>query len=134
MPWIQAVSMFMIVTVGFGVPLAFGGVLLVKTRKDSTKHNHSTLVIYVADKFKVSRKVAAYAVRDLMTIGTDYGFLMDGYLPRFLWWESFDMFRKLFLVGIIIFVGRGSIHQIVCAAFMSTFFLALQLACRPYKI
>eukprot|EP01047_Picozoa_sp_COSAG01_P115262 COSAG01_NODE_43912_length_424_cov_11.209231_1_plen_141_part_11 len=32
MPWIQAVSMFMIVTVGFGVPLAFGGVLLVKTR------------------------------------------------------------------------------------------------------
>ena len=56
------------------------------------------------------------------------------YVPAYLYWEALDMIRKLFLVGLILLVGRGSIAQLTCALLLSFGFFALQVKISPYKI
>ena len=43
------------------------------------------------------------------------------------------MLRKLFLVGLVLFAGRGSIAQLAAAICLSFFFFALQMKVWPYK-
>ena len=46
---------------------------------------------------------------------------------------ALDMLRKLFLVGLVLFAGRGSIAQLAAAICLSFGFFALQMKVWPYK-
>ena len=54
--------------------------------------------------------------------------------PAYLYWEALDMIRKLFLVGLVLIVGRGSIAQLTTAIALSFFFFALHMRSWPYKV
>ena len=63
-----------------------------------------------------------------------FAFLMDAYSFRHYYWESLDLVRKLLLIGLVLFVGRGSVAQNVTALTLSFGFFALQARTWPYKL
>jgi hypothetical protein len=54
-------------------------------------------------------------------IGADYSFLIQGYKPAYLFWETLDMVRKVLMVGVVVLVGRGSVMQLVMGATVTVF-------------
>ena len=46
---------------------------------------------------------------------------------------AIDMLRKLFLVGVVLLVGRGSVAQLLAALLLSFGFFALQVKLNPYR-
>lgn len=49
------------------------------------------------------------------------------------WYEIFELFRKLFLNGIVVFVGPGSLAQIILSCFMCLGALYIALNIKPYQ-
>ena len=49
------------------------------------------------------------------------------------YFESFELFKKLILTGLIIFVGQGSVGQVFCAGFVSYCFLIFHFIVQPYE-
>jgi hypothetical protein len=134
---LQLLSGLVIVAFGFGVPITFAVVLLVKARAEQRSDaldnsNTAAVARRVADKFHVEDAVAAFVVRDV-NIGTQYSFLMDAYRPQCLYFESLDILRKLLLVGVVVFIGRGTVLQSLCAAAVSFAFFALHVKVWPFK-
>ena len=84
----------------------------------------------------VSLNVAKWVVTEVM-IGTrnqkGWQTLTDGYKPQYMFWEAFDMYRKLLLVGVVLLVRRGSISQIVIASTIAFSFLVAHMFTWPYK-
>eukprot|EP01047_Picozoa_sp_COSAG01_P002788 COSAG01_NODE_76_length_28332_cov_298.876992_18_plen_399_part_00 len=80
----------------------------------------------------VDLKEAEFVIRDII-FGRDYSMLMDAFRPRYLYWEALDMVRKLFLVGLVLVFGRGSVAQLASAATISFAFFALHIKAWPYK-
>jgi hypothetical protein len=76
---------------------------------------------------------AKWVIRDV-TIGRDYSFLMDAFKPDYLYWEALDMLRKLLLVGVVLWIGRGTVAQLSVAIVLSFGFFALQMNTMPYKV
>eukprot|EP01046_Picozoa_sp_COSAG06_P054339 COSAG06_NODE_9647_length_1852_cov_1.118654_2_plen_439_part_01 len=132
---IQLLSGIVIVLFSFGVPVVFGATLIRKAQQydKETLGLNAALARRVAEKLNVNPAAAEYVIRDVV-IGKDYSFIMDAYSPRYLYWEALDMIRKLFLVGLILLVGRGSIAQLTCAILFAFGFFALQVKVSPYKI
>jgi Ca2+-binding EF-hand superfamily protein len=130
---LQAVSMIVVIVFSCGVPVALLILLVNKARSYSGRANDAQLIRKVAQNLEVKEEHARFVIRDLV-IGADYSFAMDAYNPRYLYWESVDMLRKLSLVGLVLPVGRGSAAQINCALMLSFFFFALQCSVAPYKI
>ena len=118
-----------------GLRLAFGFILLRKASvyQRDTEGSNVALAKKVAEDLKVDEKQASFVIRDI-TIGEDYSFLMDAYVPAYLYWEALDMLRKLALVGLVLLVGRGSMAQLNAALCLSFGFFALQVKIYPYKI
>ena len=127
----------MIVTVVFaiGLPLGLLIVLVSKARDyaGGDRVSNAALTRRVAEDLDVHDEKAEFIIRDLV-IGADYGFVMDAYDPKYLYWEAIDMLRKLALVGLVLLVGRGSVGQLVCALLLAFVFFALQVRLCPYKI
>eukprot|EP01047_Picozoa_sp_COSAG01_P002039 COSAG01_NODE_51_length_31472_cov_106.607083_3_plen_4163_part_00 len=130
---LQAVSMVVVLVFSCGVPVFLLILLVSKARSYSGRANDTELIRRVAQNLDVKEEYARFVIRDLV-IGADYSFAMDAYNPRYLYWESVDMLRKLSLVGLVLPVGRGSAAQINCALMLSFFFFALQCTVSPYKI
>eukprot|EP01043_Picozoa_sp_COSAG02_P018544 COSAG02_NODE_868_length_16360_cov_12.608204_7_plen_1171_part_00 len=132
---IQVLSSIVVVMVACGLPLAFGYILIRKASiyQRDTEGSNVALAKKVAEDLKVDEKQASFVIRDI-TIGEDYSFLMDAYVPAYLYWEALDMLRKLALVGLVLLVGRGSVAQLNAALFLSFGFFALQVKVCPYKI
>ena len=128
-------SYFVVILFACGLPLAFGFILLRKASvyQRDTEGSNAALAKKVAEDLKVDEKQAAFVIRDI-TIGEDYSFLMDAYVPAYLYWEALDMLRKLALVGLVLMVGRGSVAQLNAALCLSFGFFALQVRVCPYKI
>lgn len=49
------------------------------------------------------------------------------------WWEPIDLFRKLVLTGLLGFVRRGTVEQVLLGCCCSVFFLTLQSLLQPYR-
>ena len=132
---IQVLSYFVVILFACGLPLAFGFILLRKASvyQRDTEGSNVALAKKVAADLKVDEKQASFVIRDI-TIGEDYSFLMDAYVPAYLYWEALDMLRKLALVGLVLLVGRGSVAQLNAALCLSFGFFALQVRVCPYKI
>jgi hypothetical protein len=117
---IQVLSSFVVAVFACGLPLAFGFILLRKASvyQRDTEGSNVALAKKVAEDLKVDEKQASFVIRDI-SIGEDYSFLMDAYVPTYLYWEALDMLRKLALVGLVLLVGRGTVAQLYVALFLS---------------
>ena len=54
-------------------------------------------------------------------------FLHREYRPGFYYWEVFEMFRRLVLVGLMLLMWSGSLFQIILGTLLSAFFLLVQV-------
>ena len=60
------------------------------------------------------------------------GFLYVEYRPEFYGWELMEMFRRLFLVGIMVVFESGSMRQLVLGCLFNTIYLIIQMQAAPY--
>ena len=129
---LQGASMVIIALVAIGMPLLFGFILMRSAHvyNKHTRGENASMAKRLAKEMQVEDEVAEYVVRDV-TIGRDFSFLMDAFIPRYLYWEALDMFRKLSLVGLVLVVGRGTIAQLSIATLLSFSFFALQVRTQP---
>jgi hypothetical protein len=67
-------------------------------------------------------------------IGADYSFLIQGYKPAYLFWETLDMVRKVLMVGVVVLVGRGSVMQLVMGATVTFSFFSAHAKLWPYRV
>ena len=84
---LQGFSGIVIGVVAIGLPLVVGFVLVRAARRyqrDSAIPNKAIAQRMVAE-MDVDFTTAEYVIRDV-TIGRSYSFLMDGYVPRHLYW------------------------------------------------
>eukprot|EP01047_Picozoa_sp_COSAG01_P016087 COSAG01_NODE_816_length_13389_cov_7.068849_6_plen_1558_part_00 len=128
----KVASSIVIAIVAIGVPVATFWVLWNKSRKYSKSDNHD-IAKRIAVELDVELTTAEFVVRDIQ-IGRQFSFLMDAYKPKFLFWETMDMLRKLALVGLILLVGRGTIVQLSIAIILAFLFFALHVKTWPYKV
>jgi hypothetical protein len=61
------------------------------------------------------------------------GFIYFSYEEHLWWYEIFELFRKLLLNGVIVFIGKGSLAQIIISAFICIFALYTALNIKPYQ-
>jgi hypothetical protein len=52
--------------------------------------------------------------------------------PNFFYWDALEMLRKALITGVIMFVSKGSLFQIVVALFFSLGFAFSAAWCQPY--
>ena len=132
---LQGMSYAIVVLIAIGLPLGMGIVLVRSARsyEREISKSHSPMATKLSEEMKVDLVTAEFVMRDV-TIGQDYSFLMDAYVPRYLYWEAMDMLRKLILVGLVLLVGRGSIAQLCAAMVLSFAFFSLHMKTWPYKI
>ena len=133
---LQFISAIVIVAVSAGVPVFFIVLLVRKSREYELTNveENSEIARRMAVEFNVEDRVAKFIIRDVTSMGQDFGFLLDAYRPEMYYWESFDMIRKLLLVGLVLLVGRGSVSQSVVALMLSFMFFALQMETKPFKV
>ena len=125
----------MIAIIAVGLPLYFGVVLVWEAKvyqRDFAGPNEAMAKRF-ANELGVKKEQAEFVIRDV-SIGQGYSFLMDAYVPHYLYWEALDMLRKLALVGLVLLVGRGSVAQLSAAIVLSFGFFALQMKTWPYKV
>eukprot|EP01045_Picozoa_sp_COSAG04_P037384 COSAG04_NODE_9526_length_855_cov_1.579365_1_plen_262_part_01 len=105
---------------GVGIPLWFWYWIRRKDRrqgvKDDTVESIRTSVARYQEgenrKLGVEdRTLAKATIRQVLALDR-YSFLTNAYSPLCPYWESVDLLRKLFLVGLVVLVGRGSEAQI----------------------
>uniref|UniRef100_A0A7S1CKE0 Tyrosine-protein kinase ephrin type A/B receptor-like domain-containing protein n=1 Tax=Bicosoecida sp. CB-2014 TaxID=1486930 RepID=A0A7S1CKE0_9STRA len=108
----------------------FKGVL-VKSEPNKTTEDDEYGIL--ADARALARVDRALRTRDGRRKKIEHlSFLWEAYLPSCWYWEAVEMVRKLTLTGIVIFVGEGSIGQIVFALLVSCASTMLLQAVRPY--
>jgi hypothetical protein len=61
-----------------------------------------------------------------------YGFLYEAYHPHSYMWDIWEMFRQLFLSGIMTLVEPGRIFQVIVASFANFWFMVFLLLKQPY--
>ena len=61
-----------------------------------------------------------------------FGFLFVAYRVKFWWWEAMEMFRKLIMTSILVFVMPGGPGQLVLGCMITFVFLLLNLIWQPY--
>jgi hypothetical protein len=62
-----------------------------------------------------------------------FGSLYAGYTAKCYWWESMELFRKLTLTGLIIFIKPGSAAQLAMGCVISLFFTVMYARLTPYS-
>eukprot|EP01047_Picozoa_sp_COSAG01_P013588 COSAG01_NODE_643_length_14566_cov_31.994194_5_plen_784_part_00 len=95
---LQGMSYGVVVVVAFGLPLLFAIVLVRSARAYSLDmaDSYSTMAKQLSEEMQVEVSVANYVIRDV-SIGQDYSFLIDAYLPSYLYWEAMVMTPPLTL-------------------------------------
>ena len=131
----QIMSVGVITVFSVGLPVVSLVALLHKkvTYEQETAGDNRHLAQRMALELGSDVSVTEWVVRDL-SFGDDLAFLTAAYSPKYLYWESLDMLRKLSLVGLVLVVGRGSMAQLAAAILLSFGFFALQMSTMPYKL
>ena len=60
------------------------------------------------------------------------GMLYEPYKPAFFYFELVDLWRKLLLIGFAVFLGSGSLLQLVVAVTVATCFLVVETYVAPH--
>ena len=60
-------------------------------------------------------------------------FYYKAYSKQHMYWETVDLFRKLLVTGIVVFVKDGSSLQVTVGMLFAGASLVLQVYCKPYK-
>ena len=60
-------------------------------------------------------------------------FYYSPYTEEYMFWETVDLFRKLFVTGIVVFIADGTSLQVTVGIFFALFFFVLQFHYAPYK-
>ena len=60
------------------------------------------------------------------------GFIYHSYDENFWWYEVMELIRKLIFNGVMVFIAKGSIEQILASLFVCLIYLALLLFFQPY--
>ena len=85
---LQNLSVFLIVTIAVGVPVAFLGLLVSKSwQAEDVSEDQKQ---YVANEMGCDRAMVSSFVRDVQ-VGSSYGFLVDSFKSSYLFWEPIDM-------------------------------------------
>jgi hypothetical protein len=131
----QWASVVVIVLIAIGLPIALFVLLYSKARnyEKNQRHEYLSVAQRMSSELKVPLTTAEFVIRDIV-VGRDFSFVMDAFDPRYLYFESVDMLRKLALVGLVLVAGRGSIAQLASAICLSFIFFAIHLATFPYKV
>lgn len=84
---LQIVSGVVIAAVAIGIPLYFSYTLITSARQyeQTSKGPNAAMAKRLAVEMDTHVTVAEYVIRDIQ-IGEDYSFLMDGYIPKYLYW------------------------------------------------
>jgi hypothetical protein len=61
-----------------------------------------------------------------------YAFLVGDYKPTYYYWDCFEMLRKVTLTGLMAFVQRGTVMQLVVGITISMVSLTTSAWCQPY--
>ncbi|OQR99767.1 hypothetical protein ACHHYP_04479 [Achlya hypogyna] len=61
------------------------------------------------------------------------GFIYAAYKDEFWFFEIIDLIRKLLMNGVIVFMGQGSINQVVIGLIIIFAYMSILLAVQPYK-
>ncbi|EOD14192.1 hypothetical protein EMIHUDRAFT_470646 [Emiliania huxleyi CCMP1516] len=89
---------------------------------------------FLALLLRVRKPVAAQRATPLSRATS---FLWRDYSARFLFWEVFDLFRKIFLTSMVLFIdheyGARKLLRTVVAAIVSAMFLTILALARPYR-
>jgi hypothetical protein len=135
----KVIGAFIIATVAVGVPLSMLIFLSWKSSKLTVGAEDSPKVLAVKDALSdggVGKDIKNINVirllRDLHL--SDFSFLIKIYKPEWFLWETFDMLRKLTLVGFMVVIDRGGITQCILACFLSFLFFAAHVKAWPYKM
>lgn len=81
------------------------------------------LMFFVLLKFK----------RDVHPWDENLSFLYKAYRREYWWFEVYELLRKLFLTGLIIFIAAGTATQIAIACVVCAVTLCLHMRLRPYE-
>jgi len=127
----QALSLFVLVLVALGVPVA--AMIVLYRERNAQPTVAESLKLRAAEALAITLEEAEFAVNEIR-LGSSYGFLVDAFKPKFFYWESMDMLRKFSLLGLILFFERGSVNQIAVSLIISFFFMAAHLIAQPYKL
>ena len=127
----QWLSLLVLIVIALGVPVATM-IILYRERKAQPAVNKS-LKLRTAEALAITPEQAEFAVNDIR-LGSSYGFLVDAFRPKYFYWESMDMLRKLALLGLVLLFERGSVNQIAVSLVISFFFMAAHLQAQPYKL
>ena len=132
-------SLAVIIVFGGCMPVGFGLLILYKHTHvdvdDITKNDPRVAsVLLESEGQKKHRQLAEVAatVRQVRALD-NYKFLTNAYNPATPYWESIDLLRKLFLVGLVVLVGRGSEAQIAAGNATSFLFFAAHMKVWPMK-
>eukprot|EP01046_Picozoa_sp_COSAG06_P039020 COSAG06_NODE_4562_length_4142_cov_30.248330_1_plen_913_part_10 len=127
----QGLSLVVIVVIALGVPVV--ALMVLYRERQAQPTIPDSLKLRAAESLAITPEEAEFAVNDIR-LGSSYGFLVDAFKPKFFYWESIDMLRKLALLGLVLLFERGSVNQITVSLIISQFFLAAHLIAQPYKL
>eukprot|EP01043_Picozoa_sp_COSAG02_P052433 COSAG02_NODE_5647_length_4153_cov_5.533300_1_plen_1278_part_10 len=127
----KGMSLIVLIVIALGVPVIVTIVLY--RERQAQPAVPDSLKLRAAEALAITPQEAEFAVNDIK-VGSSYGFLVDAFKPKFFYWESMDMLRKLALLGLVLLFERGSINQIAVSLIISLFFLVAHLRVHPYKL
>jgi hypothetical protein len=133
---LETLSYILVFLFSFSVPVAMIIVM------DQSRHRKDLQFTTPAWKYITRRVMAQLSLNDLRevkasiidtTLGLRYGSLVIAFKPGFFYWEMCDMLRKLFLVGVLSAVDRGSTVQVCAGLAFSFAFFAAHIKTMPYR-
>jgi hypothetical protein len=133
---LRTLSYILIVLFSFCVPVAMIIIM------DQSRHKKNLQFTTPEWKYITRRVMAQLSLNDLRevkasiidtTLGLRYGSLIIAFKPGFFYWEMCDMLRKLFLVGVLSAVDRGSTLQVCAGLAFSFAFFAAHIKSMPYR-
>jgi len=119
----RVVGGFFIILYMFGIPLFFFRALSL-----TAKPKPAPTAEEMAQPLEIIRQHEIQHHRERR-----YKFLYDVYEPHQWWWELEELFRKLTLTGLIIFIAPGTTTQIFISAVIALCFLLLCTFFNPFK-
>jgi len=83
---LQGVSGVVVALIAFGLPVLFSWILIQSARdyERTSKGPNAKMAKQLAQEMHTELTVAEYVIRDVQ-IGEDYSFLMDAYVPKYLY-------------------------------------------------
>jgi hypothetical protein len=66
------------------------------------------------------------------TFEDQYGFLYASYVPQFYYWETIELIKKVFFVGVMVFIEPDTAMQLVVGAVAAVLMTLLYSSARPY--